>query len=41
MLEIARLVRRPGPRFGIVSKIVRIGEVQRAADVIECLSRTS
>jgi Family of unknown function (DUF5995) len=39
MLEIANLVRRPGPRFGIVAKIVRIGEVQGAGDVIGCLSR--
>jgi hypothetical protein len=39
MLEIARLVRRPGPRFGIVSKVVRIGEVQHVGEVIGCLSR--
>jgi hypothetical protein len=38
-LEIARLVRRPGPRVGSAAEVVRLGEVQRPGDVIGCLTR--
>jgi len=38
-LEIARLVRHPGPLIGTVTRVVRLGEVRRVGAVVEILSR--